>query len=393
MIAISSLGVQVLGLWQNSHRDIVNEPLSSAEDGSASLSLRNEDFPRTYIQAIHVDVTSPNHWVHLVWTGPQATRLEQGPFRSSPGRGDGCNCNDFVESNRLNSYCTPKGEFTVKGFNDFLPSLPMCRFATWFHVEREIAIHSHNRLTTYPASAGCVRVSEYAAQLIHNNAINGRTLVNVDGTWSGTIAGWPSKETHTPSDTPNGLVTKTVIDSDMTREEALDGVAGDCPETLLNRLVVLDVEYYSFDNKLHRGQIVLDRALTKDIEAVFKVARDYQFPIESVIPVSDSKFRREGVWDDGLSMRANNSSAFNYRRTTDGRRLSAHALGRAVDINPMLNPYVNGNVIEPEGAGYDPSVPGTLEINSPLVRAFFALGWEWGGLWQNNKDYQHFEKR
>jgi hypothetical protein len=49
--------------------------------------LRNPDFPRTYISRIHLDLASPNHFVNLVWTGPNASRQQSGPFRSSPGAG------------------------------------------------------------------------------------------------------------------------------------------------------------------------------------------------------------------------------------------------------------------------------------------------------------------
>src|SRR5437868_3762537 len=37
-------------------------------------SLRNKDFPNTYISSIHLDVTSPSSYVRLTWTGPQSAR-------------------------------------------------------------------------------------------------------------------------------------------------------------------------------------------------------------------------------------------------------------------------------------------------------------------------------
>jgi hypothetical protein len=155
------------------------------EDSNADLSLRNGDYPRTYIESIHVDLTSPKHWVRLSWKGPDADRQETGPFHSSPGRGLGRNnCDDFDESIRDGSNCTPKGDNVVEGFSDYLPSVPQCRFVTWFDMARQIAFHSHWQVPSYPASHGCVRLSSHAAQLIHNNARIGETRVNVDGTWS-----------------------------------------------------------------------------------------------------------------------------------------------------------------------------------------------------------------
>ncbi len=51
----------------------------------ADLSLRNPDFPRTFISKIHVDLTSPHHWVTLTWTGPQAASGDTGPFHAPAG--------------------------------------------------------------------------------------------------------------------------------------------------------------------------------------------------------------------------------------------------------------------------------------------------------------------
>lgn len=161
------------------------EMVLKAEQGTASLALRNADFPQTFISSIRVDLTSPNHWVRVSWSGPQADGQETGLFRSSPGAGLGDNdCNDMAESNRGGSRCTPKGRHMVEGFGDFLPSIPACEFVTWIHSSREIALHSHSLVPDHPASSGCVRMEEPAAQLIHNNARAGVTEVIVDGMWT-----------------------------------------------------------------------------------------------------------------------------------------------------------------------------------------------------------------
>ncbi|MGQ0601067.1 MAG: hypothetical protein ACT4QE_05145, partial [Anaerolineales bacterium] len=110
------------------------EMVLDAEQGRAEMSLRHANYPGTYISSIHIDVTSPNHWVRLTWSGPQAAEQEAGPFRSSPGAGLGENdCNDVAESNRGGSRCTPKGRRIVEGFGDCLPSTPAFRYVTWFH--------------------------------------------------------------------------------------------------------------------------------------------------------------------------------------------------------------------------------------------------------------------
>jgi hypothetical protein len=94
-------------------------------------------------------------------------------------------------------------------------------------------------------------------------------------------------------------------------------------------------------------------------------------------------------------MAANNTSAFNCRFVSGTARWSEHAYGRAIDINPVQNPYVSssGRASPPAGAAYvDRSrrAPGMIHAGDAVVRAFAAVGWGWGGSWRGVKDYQHF---
>jgi peptidoglycan L-alanyl-D-glutamate endopeptidase CwlK len=189
----------------------------------------------------------------------------------------------------------------------------------------------------------------------------------------------PSQNTLDPiSDDP-------VIDSAMTWQEALRGRA--IPHAIQSTLVLLDVEYRGFDAWLHRGQIIVHHELSEDVTAIFFELCAMRFPIEKVIPVA-----RYG-WSDDASMADNNSSGFNYRLAVGLPHLSQHALGRAIDINPCLNPYLKGALILPPNAVYDCSRPGTLCANDLAVEAFTTRGWTWGGDWTHLKDWQHFEKR
>lgn len=151
-----------------------------------NLLMRNPDFPRTYIKEIHVSLTSPEHMVYIVWTGPQADQAPAGPWHSSPGHGsENYNCDKIADSNTLNSNCTPKGVFRVKGFSDRLQLTPGCHYATWvIHKPRLIALHSSGDIPERPSSGGCIRLPYEAAKLIHNNSIAGVTLVAIDGIWN-----------------------------------------------------------------------------------------------------------------------------------------------------------------------------------------------------------------
>ena len=189
---------------------------------------------------------------------------------------------------------------------------------------------------------------------------------------------------------PLGTLANPIVDSNISLASALKKYA---PPEFKKRQRIIEVLYYSFDGKIHRGQLVIDERLVADIQEVFRVARESKFPIHSVIPISSDRFFKDGKYnDDDQSMLNNNTSAFNYHTATASKKLSKHAYGFAIDINPVQNPYIKKDVILPPGAVYDPSRPGTLSADSVVVKNFLSLGWTWGGNWNSLKDYQHFEK-
>ncbi|WP_248579839.1 M15 family metallopeptidase [Nocardioides sp. InS609-2] len=79
---------------------------------------------------------------------------------------------------------------------------------------------------------------------------------------------------------------------------------------------------------------------------------------------------------------------------TGGSAYSQHAYGLAIDVNTFQNPYVKDDVALPELASSylrrDRVRPGMLVTAGPVIRAFAAIGWEWGGNWRTLKDLQHF---
>jgi hypothetical protein len=114
-----------------------------------------------------------------------------------------------------------------------------------------------------------------------------------------------------------------------------------------------------------------------------------RFPIRAMRLVDDYG------GDDFASIEADNTSAFNCRNATGSGEWSDHAYGRAIDVNPIENPYVHADGTTSHAASQpylDRSRhrPGMATPGRSLVRAFDAVGWEWGGRWQSIKDYQHF---
>ncbi|NCC26306.1 MAG: M15 family peptidase [Deltaproteobacteria bacterium] len=183
-----------------------------------------------------------------------------------------------------------------------------------------------------------------------------------------------------------------ITDSAISPREAI--FAHQPPDVLpevQSHLVVVDVRHYGFDGRVHQGQIVVHEALADDIRHIFTVILETRFPLESVLPIAHPVIQTKGPF--GLSPDTNNSSGYVWRPRVGGDKLSMHALGLAVDLNPRLNPYFKGDLVLPPGAVYDPSAPGTLTPDCPVVLAFKDLGWEWGGDWTEVRvDYMHFQK-
>lgn len=179
-----------------------------------------------------------------------------------------------------------------------------------------------------------------------------------------------------------------IVDSNITLCDALIGTTA--LESVTSRLAIVDVEYYSTDDELHRGQIVVDSSLVSDIREVFAFIREQKIVVDMVVPI---KF---DLADGNTSMAGlNNTYGFHYRKMVGGSTLSNHSMGRAIDVNPFNNPYVSGSgKIVPVGAEYDPKGDSrSLTRQSPLVAKFLELGWIWGGSWHSHKDYMHFEKK
>jgi len=176
-----------------------------------------------------------------------------------------------------------------------------------------------------------------------------------------------------------------IIDSELSFAEAIKGTKA--PDSLLNQMILLDLDYYSFDKKLHRGQLVVNKEIENEVKEIFEIIKKTKYPINKMIPIVHYN------WNDDKSMADNNTSAFNYRFIAGTKRLSNHSFGKAIDINPFFNPVIyNDGKVSPKGAKY---IPGTQEVftkNHPVVKAFKKRGFRWGGDWTSLKDYHHFDK-
>lgn len=165
-----------------------------------------------------------------------------------------------------------------------------------------------------------------------------------------------------------------------------------CPVPLTD-LRVISVRHRTPTGEVATGEIIAHKNLATDFGELFEQLFALDFPIHSVRRMTDFS------GDDNASMAANNTSVFNCRDVA-GRpgKWSQHAYGRAVDINPVWNPYVpKGKPVQPAaGAAYvDRTMhqPGMIRAGDPVVAAFAAAGFQWGGYWPTMTDYQHFDNR
>jgi hypothetical protein len=162
-------------------------------------------------------------------------------------------------------------------------------------------------------------------------------------------------------------------------------------KAMLNELVMVKVKYWGFDNQAHWGSLIVHKSLGNDVVGIFKELFAIRFPIQAMPPIPKHLRKMPYIYE-------NTTGSFNCRAVTDQPGiLSQHSYGRAIDINPLMNPYIKDSLIIPSIAkqNVDRIRPekGKIIPNSAVTAIFAKYGWDWGGNWYDAKDYQHFEKR
>ncbi|MGH3133127.1 MAG: M15 family metallopeptidase [Gaiellaceae bacterium] len=181
----------------------------------------------------------------------------------------------------------------------------------------------------------------------------------------------------------------TISRIDAAQAKRMTGVSWrpGCPVPLRD-LRLLQLSYRRFDGRPRTGRLIVHVDVARDLVSVFRKLYRQRVPIRRMVPVDAYG------GSDFDSIEADNTSAFNCRLVEGTRRWSEHAYGRAIDVNPIENPYVSGG-----RTSHRASLPyvdrsrrraGMAYEGGTLVRAFDAIGWGWGGRWTSIKDYQHF---
>lgn len=155
----------------------------------------------------------------------------------------------------------------------------------------------------------------------------------------------------------------------------------------MKKLKLLNLSHYNFDNRIEVGQMVVLGSMADSVIAIFQELFALKFPIHTI------KLLDEFEGDDELSMNANNSSCFNFRKISGSDKLSLHSYGLAIDINPVQNPFIQkGKILPASGKEFLDRSNIKTGMVEPIVKVFYKYGFtEWGGNWKEPIDYHHFQ--
>ena len=189
-----------------------------------------------------------------------------------------------------------------------------------------------------------------------------------------------------------------IVPIDDTLKKEMNGASyhNACPVGF-DELRVVRVKYLGFDGAAKKGELVINKSVANDVVSIFDELYAIGYPIKQINLID--KFKGS----DFDSIEADNTSAFNCRKATGGGNWSKHSFGKAIDLNPIENPYVFTGGRTSHKASYKyinrnikninlPQEKAILLPNSDAVKIFKKYGWSWGGDWRV-KDYQHFDKR
>ena len=168
-----------------------------------------------------------------------------------------------------------------------------------------------------------------------------------------------------------------------------------CPVSLTD-LRVLTVTHWGFDNRVHTGQLIVNRDAAAPLARVFHTLYDLRFPIRHLLLADAYGPARSRPADNdsgSFECRQAIASPCSSKARKGNGNWSEHAYGRAVDLNPVENPYVGcGMSRDPSSKPYlDRSRVRRGMVTPAVVAAFRSIGWGWGGAWSGaTKDYMHF---
>ena len=202
---------------------------------------------------------------------------------------------------------------------------------------------------------------------------------------------YPAVSSSKDNTTEANASVNTTADSDA---EAAQNTVTDLAITY-DDLSYVHILHINFEGNATEGELICNKAIAQDLVEIFYELYQNEYQLESVRLID------EYDGDDDASMEDNNTSCFNYRVVSGSTSLSKHALGLAIDINPLYNPYITykkdgtENIAPVSALPYadrDTSFPYKIDEDDLCYKLFTERGFTWGGNWNSCKDYQHFQK-
>jgi hypothetical protein len=148
------------------------------------------------------------------------------------------------------------------------------------------------------------------------------------------------------------------------------------------------VSFRGFDGLAHTGELLVNARAAGDVVKVFARLFAEGYPIEQMRVTSAAELNAPPTGD------GNTTDAYACRPVRGNKIWSQHAYGLAVDVNPFQNPYRKGKVVLPELAtsylDRGNVRPGMILPHGPVLKAFAAIGWKWGGDYHSLNDFMHF---
>ena len=168
----------------------------------------------------------------------------------------------------------------------------------------------------------------------------------------------------------------------------------------LDNLRYLRMVHYNFDGKIQVGEMIVNAEIADDVLFIFSelFMRGYQIRKMHLI---DDYWTGDGISSDEASVTHDNTSCFCFRQAANTDQLSRHALGLAIDLNPLENPFLTFDedgtvhILPEEGTPYafdrSADMPHVITESDDAYILFSEQGFNWGGHWYSPIDYQHFE--
>lgn len=171
------------------------------------------------------------------------------------------------------------------------------------------------------------------------------------------------------------------------------GYADHAAEIPAGDLRYVRVLYRNFDNDVQVGEIMVNAAIAQDIEDIFYDLFMHKYQIgKMILPDAYGGRLNESFAD-------NNTIGLCFGLSDDSSG-SEHALGLAVDLNPLYNPMIRDNgksltIYPMEGQLYiDRTIaaPHYISADDYVCKVFLNHGFAWKGDSVPAADYKHFVK-